>query len=224
MQNRSIKWIYTLVDHSNEDSIKEYIDQNSPGVFYDLGANLGWFSLYAGSQGHQVYSFEVAEANFSGLKENLEANPHLTNIEIFNIGIADKKRRVKLRCESTEIGHHKTLELDNFSASSQIISYNHVTEIDVDSLDNIIEEKGLPYPDYLKVDIDGSEYAFLLGSPKVLSNCKSMVIELCTTSDFYEECVEILEGNGFNLIKTYHIPGESGLDNFVYSKNVEQKR
>jgi FkbM family methyltransferase len=225
MQNRSIKWIYTLAEHSKEDSIKEYIDQNSPGVFYDLGANLGWFSLYAGSQGHRVYSFEVDEANFSGLKENLEANPELKNIEIFNVGIADKKRRVKLRCRSTEIGsHHKTLALENFSASSQIISCNHVTEIDVDSLDNIIEERGLPYPDYLKVDIDGSEYAFLLGSPKVLANCKSMVIELCTASDFYEGCVEILEGNGFKLVKTYHIPEEPDLYNFVYSKDVEQKR
>jgi FkbM family methyltransferase len=219
MQSKSIEWVYTSSEHSNEDSIKEYIDQNPPGIFYDLGANLGWFSLYAGTLGHQVYAFEVDEANFSGLKDNLGANPRLTGINIFNIGIADKKRRVKLRCNNTEIGgHHKTLELENFNAVSRIISYKHVTEIEVDSLDNIIEENGLPFPDYLKVDIDGSEYAFLLGSPNVLSKCKSMVIELCPSTDFYNECLQILEGHGFKLSKTYPIPGWEDGFNYVYEK------
>lgn len=219
MQEKFIEWVYTSSEHSNEDSIKEYIGQNNPGVFYDLGANLGWFSLYAGTLGHEVYAFEVDEANFSGLQANLEANPEITNVAIFNIGVADKKMKVKLRCNNTEIGgHHKTLELENFNALSRIVSYKHVTEIEVNSLDNIIEEKGLPFPDYLKVDIDGSEYAFLLGSPKVLSKCKSMVIELCPTADFYKECVQILEDSGFKLRKTYTIPGWEDGFNYVYGK------
>lgn len=100
-----------------------------------------------------------------------------------------------------------------------IVSYKHVKEIDVDSLDNIIEENQLPYPDYLKVDIDGSEYAFLQGSPKVLQNCKSMVIELCPNTDFYKQCVEILESHGFRLTRTYPIPGWEDGFNYVYEKD-----
>lgn len=219
MQKKSIEWVYTSSEHRNEDSIKEYIEQNPPGIFYDLGANLGWFSLFAGNMGHEVYAFEVDEANFFGLEENVKANPEIPNLHIFNIGIADKKRKVKLRCNNTEIGgHHKTLELDNFNAVSGIISYKHVTEIEVDSLDNIIEEIGLPFPDYLKVDIDGSEYAFLLGSPKVLAHCKSMVIELCPSTDFYNECVRILEDSGFKLAQIYPIPGWIDGFNYVYEK------
>lgn len=215
----SINWVYRSSEHSNEDSIKEYIDGLEKGVFYDLGANLGWFSLYASSLGQDVYAFEVDEANFSGLEANLKNNPELKNVKIFNMGIADKKRVVKLRCRNTEIGgHHKTLELENFNSVNGIVSYQHVKDVEVDSLDNIIEEKNLPFPDYLKVDIDGSEYSFLLGSPKVLEKCKSMVIELCPNTDFYHECVRILESFGFILYKTYTIPGWEEGFNYVYQK------
>ena len=220
MQEKSINWRHSLAEHSAEDSIKEYIDRIGPGIFYDLGANLGWFSLYAANCGNRVFAFEVDEYNFLGLKDNVEANPNISNIEIFNIGIADKKRRVKLRSSNTEIGgHHKTLELENFNSVDGIVSYKHVKEIDVDSLDNIIEENQLPYPDYLKVDIDGSEYAFLQGSPKVLQNSKSMVIELCPNTDFYKQCVEILESHGFRLTRIYPIPGWEDGFNYVYEKD-----
>ncbi len=215
----SINWVYKAYEHSNEDSIKEYIDGLEKGVFYDLGANLGWFSLYASSLGHDVYAFEVDEANFTGLETNLKENPQLDNVKIFNVGIADRKRIVKLRCSNEEIGgHHKTLELEIFNSIEGIVSYKYVKDIEVDSLDNIIEEKNLPFPDYLKVDIDGSEYSFLLGSPKVLEKCKSMVIELCPRTDFYHECVEILKSYGFILTETYNIPGWEDGFNYVYRK------
>ena len=90
--------------------------------------------------------------------------------------------------------------------------------IEVDSLDNIINEKLLPYPDHLKIDIDGSEYAFLTGSPKTLMNAKSLVIELCQDNKFYDDCTRILSEFGFREKDRYIIPKEDGLFNVVFCK------
>jgi FkbM family methyltransferase len=219
----NITYKHKYVVHSHEDNIKEYIDRLPSGsIFYDLGANLGWFALYAASIGLETYAFEIDENNFLGLKENVLANQNINNIRIYNQGIADTKKIVNLRTESNVVGaHHKVIDISNFSASKHIRSGNILKPVEVDSLDNIIKNNNLPYPEYLKIDIDGSEYAFLLGSPEVLKYAKSMVIEFYTESEFYNASIAILNQNGFTLQKTYEIPGEKNLYNFVYSKNVE---
>jgi FkbM family methyltransferase len=219
----SVKFKIIHSSHKNEDNIKEYISSLPKGsIFYDLGANLGWFSLYAASLGLKTYAFEVSSENFEGLKENLENNPNLNNIFIFNKGIADKKQIINLRTRDQVTGsHHKTLDLPNYSGQKNIINTSYVTPIEVDSLDNIILENNLPFPDHLKVDIDGSEYAFLLGSPNVLSHIKSLVIELTIDNSYYELCTSILEENGLKKTTIYDIPSEPNLKNIVFTKNVE---
>ena len=216
----NINFPYTKVEHSREDNIKEYIDslpKNS--IFYDLGANLGWFSLYAANLELKVYAFEVDKNNFFGLQENIKANPNISNnIFPFNQGIADKNKTVNLRFSDNSIGgHHKTIEITNFSGPSKIIENNKI-EIIVDSLDNIIQKHNLPYPDYLKVDIDGSEYAFLLGANETLKRAKSMVIEFWIDSEYYDKSINILESFGFKLKNTYPIQDEENLYNFVFEK------
>lgn len=218
-----LQFVHISTEHHKEDNIKEYIDSiSNDKVFYDLGANLGWFALYAANKGLTTYAFEVDKSNFQGLTENLNNNPHLNNIFTFNKGIADKKQIVNLRIRDPRIGaHHKTLDLPDYCGQPNIINSNHIEVVEVDSLDNIIEENNLPFPDHLKVDIDGSEYAFIMGSPKVLSYAQSLVIELVTNNDYYDKIISILEDNNFILSTIYDIPNEKNLKNIVFTKNVE---
>lgn len=215
-----LQYKYISSEHSKEDNIKEYINELPKGsVFYDLGANLGWFSLHAASIGLDVYAFEVDENNFKGLSENVELNPDLHNIKIFNIGIADGKKIVDLRMQSNNIGgHHKTLKLTHFSAPDNIISNEIVRQIEVNSLDNIIEENNIPYPNHLKIDIDGSEHAFLMGSPNVLKQAESMVIELFHGGRYFKESIDILNSYGFKETKRYEIPFHPHIANYVFKK------
>lgn len=211
---------YTNRCHSREDNIKEWIDGLKPkSIFYDLGANLGWFSLYAASKGLETYAFEIDKQNFEGLKKNCELNG-FKNHHAFNLGIADSKRKVKLRKSTEKIGEHlKTLDLEQFSADDKIVSYNYVEEVEVNSLDNIITELKLPYPEAIKVDIDGSEFAFLLGATKTLEKANSLIIELFEKSKFYPNMLSILEEHSFVLSKKYPIPKEEHLFNFLFVKN-----
>lgn len=206
-------------EHRREDNIKEFIDSlPANSIFYDLGANLGWFSLYAAALGHSTYAFEIDEHNFQGLEQNLALNPGVY-VKAFNRGVADCKRKVTFRASNQHVGgHHKTIDVEDFSASEEIISYAYTKEVEVNSLDNYIKAFELPMPDYLKVDIDGSEHSFLLGAQESLTSARGMVIELFEENQYFEDSQRIIEACGFSLEKVYEIPGHKGLNNYCYRK------
>lgn len=212
-------FIYINKCHEREDYIRNWIASlDKKSIFYDLGANLGYFSLYAAYIGIETYAFEVDKNNFIGLESNSK-NLGIKNHHIFNIGVADRKRIVNLRKFNDVIGEHrKTLDIEEFSAKDDIISQNIIEEIEVDSIDNIIQSNNLPYPDSMKIDIDGSEYAFLLGGGETLNRVNSLMIELYVKSKFHSDILNILESKGFKQKKTFPIPREEDLFNCIFEK------
>ncbi len=209
------------IEHESE--VTEYICSLPKGsIFYDLGSCVGAFALQACSLGLKVVAFEVEDANYNQLVRNY----HLNNDQFekdhyfkpIQIGIADKKGKIMLRVgQGGPGGHHKTLALDTFCASEGIIGRN-TEEVNVNSLDNLIKEWDLPIPDYLKVDIDGSEYAFIQGAKKTLKKVKSMIIELYQESDYYQKIIDDL--NKLGLYETSRGPtiDSGGLCNVVFTR------
>ena len=115
--------------------------------------------------------------------------------------------------------------MEEYCASSGIIGEDK-REVEVNSLDNIIIEMNLPFPDYMKVDIDGSEYSFIKGDKKTLSGVKSIIIELLSEEKVYfPKIIQELKNLGLEEIERGGIiPGtEFGLRNikFARRKNVE---
>ena len=49
------------------------------------------------------------------------------------------------------------------------------------TLDTLVEKHDLPYPDFIKIDCQGSEYHILKGASKVLDRCKYLIVELQET-------------------------------------------
>lgn len=212
-----------------ENEVYDYIDSLPEySVFYDLGACIGAFSLYALSKKLNVYSFEVEDKNYAGLIENYQLNEKSFDKNItfksYKIGVADRKGVIELSVGQDNIGgHHKTLILENYSASPLLQAAHYRKQlVNVDTIDNLIEENKLPYPEYIKIDIDGSELAFMIGASKTLQNAKSFIIELQENS---RHCVEIQNLiSNFGFVKTYSgkelDPLTPGLRNMIYKKNV----
>lgn len=214
-----------------ESEVKDFIDNIPEGeVFYDLGACVGGFSLYALYKNLKVISFEVDEVNYDGMIENYNNNLKYFNLkhyfESFNIGISDKEGELILRIGQPETGGHwKTLDTPYYSASDKIIKYQNESInykdrlVKVNSLDNIIKEYNLFPPTYMKIDIDGSEYAFILGAQESLKNCKSLIFELQTDNEYFLEINKILLDLGFKeTYRSTHDLGIPNLHNIIYSK------
>jgi len=207
-----------------DDLVKEYVKSLPSGSnFYDLGACVGTYSILAYSQGLNSYAFEVDKVNYHAASENFFLNFGYDDerFKIFNTGVADTEREIELRIGQPEIGgHHKTLNLDSFCGHPNAKEHNKIVKVQVDSLDNLIKKHQLPNPDHIKVDIDGSEYAFILGAKESLSKAKSIIIELYDQSEYFNKIVEILEKDHmFKLYKT-GIDLEPGLRDYWFKKEI----
>jgi FkbM family methyltransferase len=127
------------------------------GVIYDLGANIGLYSLvFAANRKRVVHSFEPCEEALFGLRRNIEIN-QLTNIHVHPIVLTDHSGV----CRFTT---------DGITATTSHISGEGEggREFPCTDLDSYIEKMNLAQPDLLKLDIEGSEQLVFDGMQNVL--------------------------------------------------------
>lgn len=175
-------------------------------IFYDIGANVGLYSLYA-SYKHldriKIFSFEPMSQNIATLSKNIYINK-LKNITPYCLAISDKESIKKLfiphnRFESS--GNRAQFNTDEKIATElaekPIIHFEGSIGV---SIDELCFKYNLPIPNYIKIDIDGKELDVLKGATKILkeSELKSILIETVNfPSKEYNYLKHMLENNGF---------------------------
>lgn len=201
----------------------DFIDCMNPGeVYYDLGACEGRFSIYAALKGIICYTFEPENKNFSALIENLELNELIgkNNIHAFQLGVGEKKKQAIMKIgQPWAGGHQKVIDHDTVRND---LNFNFVDKqiVNIVSLDEFISENNYPFPNYLKIDIDGSEIPFLLGAQNTLKSkeLKKILFELSTSDRNYSMIISLLEKNKFSAKKFFPIPNEKNLFNVLFEK------
>jgi FkbM family methyltransferase len=152
---------HTATDHSSWFTFYEvflrgdYDNIKKGDVVVDIGANLGYVSLYAVEKGaSKVYSIEPDPTNFEFLKENTKDFDEITPVQY---AISD--RRGELDFYQGEASSIAT----TYSISENIASFKYSKSgIKVKSIDpnSLIEELGIERIDYLKIDCEGAEFEF----------------------------------------------------------------
>ena len=79
----------------------------------------------------------------------------------------------------------------------------HVKSI---TLDTVIEHRGFPLPDLIKMDVQGAELDILKGSPKALAHCTDVILELQKVeynkgAPLRDEVIAFMESQGFKQKK-----------------------
>jgi len=149
----------------------------TPGmVFFDVGANLGQYTLLAaqrvGREG-QVHSFEPSSRMFAESKYNVELNV-LSNICTLNkLALSNKVGTAKL--SRYQPGAEVYGSLGTQCRESPIVGYEVV---ETTTLDTYVEKKGVDHIDLIKMDIEGAELLALQGSEHTLSKSIAPAIVL----------------------------------------------
>jgi FkbM family methyltransferase len=124
-------------------------------VFYDVGANVGFFTLLAarlvGSEGH-VYAFEPVPATATRLRRNLRLNG-FENVEVLEVALSDVSGSLDLG-----IG-------DDPLTAAVGVADSHKTELRVEaaSIDDLLGRKAIKPPTFVKIDVEGHDPAVLRG-------------------------------------------------------------
>jgi len=178
--NRCLK-IFT-----KEPGTVEWIKQHvkSDDIFYDVGANIGVFTILAASRTGKrgkVYAFEPHGANFARLVDNITLNNFQQVIFPNNFALHNKEGFFPFHYKSGAVGtSNSQLEAGNDGANEETES--QITELKyATSADHLIASEEIPPPHHIKIDVDGNEYLILAGMSHLLSGAhrpKSVQVEM----------------------------------------------
>jgi FkbM family methyltransferase len=191
--------------HKKEPEVRMFIDKyvRDSDVFFDIGANIGIYSIYASKRftNLEAICFEPEFSNLHYLKQNIIENHLIDQMSAYSIAISDKVGTSKLYIQDTMPGaaiHSESIEKIETTAeglpvvwSEGIIAY---------TLDAIVQELNKT-PNIIKIDTDGNEAKILRGAPKLLKNTvlRSLILEIPENKQAAEECIELLTKANFML-------------------------
>ena len=173
-------------------------------VFFDVGANVGMYTIFAAviSQSN-VYSFEPESNNFQILMENILLNNLKNKITAYPLGLGNKTELTKLYLSSFVQGssHHNVGETVDHNLKPRKFDYEQ--GIFSTSLNDLINKWKLPVPNYLKIDVDGLEYKIIEESLSILNNhhLESVLIEINPNRKEDEKIINTFTACGFSYDK-----------------------
>jgi FkbM family methyltransferase len=134
------------------------------GVIFDLGANIGLYSLvFAANRTRRVYSFEPFDEALSYLHDNIRLN-QLRNIEVHPIVLSDREGVCRFSVDTV------TQSTSHISAADE-----PGIELPCSDLDSYMSKMNLPLPDLIKMDVEGADEAILRGMKGLLSQRQTCV-------------------------------------------------
>ncbi|MBF0426599.1 MAG: FkbM family methyltransferase [Magnetococcales bacterium] len=186
-------------------------------VLYDIGANVGYYALFAAATcpGVRVFAFEPAPLNVARLNTNIQLNRFGSRILAFPVALSDTNGIVRFGNTYLVAGgwSHSGIGAPRPSAGetfySGCVSY---------TLDDFMRAADfIPPPTHLKVDVDGPELRVLRGATATLTHpgLRHLLIEMRDDQEAAE--AEALLGTiGFRLAG----PRPQGFGNRIFSRSA----
>ncbi len=212
-----------------EPELLDLLDSLPSGtIFYDVGASIGLFSLYAAIKRQcRVFAFEAEAANYATLERNHFLNQARLAIPItaLNVALSDGAGLGHIYTRVYGAGEHgKVLDQAVAQDTKQPFQHAHAQAVLKQTLDGLVGTCALPLPEVLKIDVDGAEAALLRGARSVLASpsLRTVFIELSDASDADEP--GILLAHGFELSAKFPVVRLSGghypgLHNCIFTRS-----
>lgn len=189
-----IEWAYRLNAIRKEPWTAEFVDAiPDDGVFYDIGACVGSYSLLAATRGVLTVAIEPSAPNYGQLVKNAMMNNCLERMLVLPFAVAHGRGLVWLDYHDVRPGaaSHKIGEAEKV--------WNHRQRILVLTLDDLIEAFGLPKPTHMKIDIDGGEESALQGMEKTLRSPELVGLMVEMPIAIQEQIIAYLAERGFAI-------------------------
>jgi FkbM family methyltransferase len=173
----------------------EWIDSFQPGsVFWDIGASVGVFSVYAAvATDTRVVAFEPAAVNYYLLSANCEANKLQERVDCLLVGVGRQRSVARL-----EVSQFRPARSFSFRGKRDE-PYESRQAAVVLSVDELVEDYGLPCPNYIKIDAPGVSEGIIAGAARTFRRpeMRQIHLELRDTSKGAQRILEMLNQSGF---------------------------
>ena len=154
-------------------------------VLYDIGANVGTYSLMAGARGAFVYAFEPLPVNYAELHANVALNGLSETIYCYPIAVSNSDGWIPLRAHMLDTPGYGLASAEKDYAGETLV---YVPSEALDSLSAAVFRP----PTHIKIDIEGHEYVALTGAMSYFNagTVKSLIVEIA--DDQTESKIDLL--------------------------------
>lgn len=199
--------------------LKEFGEQD---VLFDIGANVGLYTVYAARRGARVCAFEPESANFALLNRNLSINGVAARAIAYPLAVSDGTRLDTLRLSRLEPGAALHAFGANVDQKGEVFRPAFEQGCLSVSIDELVHRFGLPQPTRIKIDVDGLERLIIAGAGRVLANprLKDVLIEINEADPADLEMIRALGAQGF-AVKARGEPvlaGQARMRNFILAR------
>lgn len=159
-----------------------------PGdVVYDVGANVGFYTLLASrlvGPGGRVFSFEPLPRNIKYLRRHLDANG-VTNVTVFEGAVSDRSGTARFDVDAIP-------EMTRLSAGGSL-------EVQTFQIDELIAAGQATVPTLMKIDVEGAEADVLEGARDLLTRHHPTVLLATHNDEVHRRCWDVLAGLGYQV-------------------------
>lgn len=214
-----------LTSCEKEPATIKWIEQNlkKGQVFYDIGANIGAYSLAACAKTAgkaKIYAFEPGFSTFPELCKNICLNGFQNSIIPLNIALSAKLGFEDFIYQSIESGAAEHTGLGNNSNTSQSVKTGVFSQkMFIYTLDELVKTKGLEPATHIKIDVDGHELKVLEGARATLAGAsvKSVQVEVDVSTKEATEILKLMDKLGFFPNKKNR-HSQSNIYDFIFIK------
>ena len=171
-------------------------------VFYDVGANVGFFTLIGASlvgKNGKVYAFEPVPTNAAAIRHNLALND-FGHVEVIEKAVSDHSG-------------FEELQVTHFAGGSTLVSAGKPADVsttlsvELVALDAMLATGLVQPPHMVKIDVEGAELEVLTGMQHILHTAKPIVIfevddaEAATATQKYDACSAFLNKQAYKVTR-----------------------
>lgn len=138
------------------------------GVVFDVGANMGWYSLLIAHkyEGCQIHAFEPIPKTYSFLEQNIKLN-QVPNIVAHHFGLSNERKDITFYFYPEGSGNASSANLSERTDAELITCH-------VERLDDFAGADKL-HVDFIKCDVEGAELFAFQGAKETLQRDKPIV-------------------------------------------------
>jgi len=187
---RGMKWIVGSSTHGcwlgtyereNQRLFASLVSAN--GTVYDIGANVGFYTLLAASRAKRVIAVEPLAENVVYLKRHLDMNG-ICNVEVWPVAVADQEGQEPFTAAGT--GNRSQGKLGGEGSMVRTITLDRICEI-------------CGPPALVKIDVEGAEYRVLLGARKCFAAHRPIILMSTHSTSLHLACVTLLTDSGYDV-------------------------
>jgi FkbM family methyltransferase len=183
---------------TREEGIIEHFTPKQGDIVVDIGAHMGRYTIISskrvGTNG-KVIALEAHPGNFEMLNRNIKLN-QLTNVIPLNYAVYSKETKIKLYLPEEESGY----TIYNTIMPNRAGTEDKFVEVNANTLDFLLQLKGITDVNWVKIDVEGAEFEVLKGATNMLSKSKdiALLIEV-HGSDNYNPILNFLNLYNFKV-------------------------